>query len=100
MKNQNHLNSALKKLDIKLKEDSDHLKSIKTILVQRVIPLMSKDKVAQRLTEEINHLELNQESSKQKIIDLSLKFDEINEKYKRTKEELEIVKTTIPIQKL
>ena len=100
MKNQNHLNTAIKKIDLKLKDDSDHLKSIKIILMQRVIPLIQKDKIVQRLTEEINRLETSQETSLQTITNLSLKLDEVNEKYKRTKEELEFAKTTVPIQKL
>lgn len=100
MKNQNHLNLAIRKLDTKLKEDSDRLRLIKTILVQRVIPLMSRDKVVQKLTEDINKLESNYKISQKTITDLSVELKEIKDKYKRTKEELEFMKTTIPIQKI
>ena len=92
MSNQNAINNQLRKLDVRLKSDDEQLKSIKIILIQKILPVLTKDAVVKKLTDEVTELDRKNKESIQEIARLSIQLDDLNTKYQLEKEKTQYSK--------
>lgn len=99
-KNQEVISSMMRRIEILLRNESEPIKTIKNIIYQKIIPIINKDDVVKKLTDNITALEIKNKESLETIKNLSIEVEEIKRKYRAAKEEIEFLKTTKPLEKL
>ena len=100
MKNQNTLNTLVRKLTILLKEDLEQSRTLKATVVQRIVPFVRDDTETKKLLKEIERLENLKKEVIDQLAEKSREIDALNRKYRKVKEELELERTTVKIEKL
>ena len=100
MKNQNTLNQLIKKLTVLLKEDSELSRTLKATVVQKILPFVRNDMETRNLIKEIEKAESLKKEAMDQLRDKSKELDDLNRKYRKLKEDLELERNTIRIEKL
>ena len=100
MKNQNTLNHLVKRLTTLLKEDSELSRTLKSTVVQKILPFVRDDTETRNLLREIEKLETLKKDALNQLADRTKELDTLNQKYRRLKEELELERTTRPLEKI
>lgn len=100
MKNQKTIFSTFHKIESKLRDEGETLKSIKTIVIQKILPSMQKDNITRTLQANLEKAERKNEENKSLISDLTQQISEQTAKYEREIEKLKIKATTLPLKML
>ena len=100
MKNQNTLNHLTKRLTTLLKEDSELSRTLKSTVVQKILPFVRDDTETKNLLREIEKMETLKKDALNQLADKTKELDALNQKYRRLKEELELERTTRPLEKI
>lgn len=100
MKNQKTIFSTFHKIESKLRDEGETLKSIKTVVLQKILPAMQKDNIIQSLQNNLEKAERKNDENKSIISDLTQQIAEQTTRYERELEKIRIKATTLPLKML